>query len=218
MDSSDAPSLNADKTTAIPQARISTVFESILSHYPEDRIAVGTLVTHFSHSGFGFLIILFAALPALPIPAQGIATLLSIPLCLLFGQIFVGRTSPWIPAWIARKTFARRTLVTLSQALLPYLKKFEYISRPRFFYMTSPAGKKAIAIMGIVCALLIAIPIPFTNTIPSIGILIMALGMIERDGLAVKAGMCIGALGFVIISLIILSADDMLVTIQELFT
>ena len=41
-------------------------------------------------------------------------------------------------------------------------------------------------------ALSVIIPLPLTNTIPSLGIALMAVGVIMRDGLAVIAGALIG--------------------------
>ncbi len=56
-----------------------------------------------------------------------------------------------------------------------------------------------IGILGLFMALSVCVPLPFTNTVPSFGIALMALGVIMRDGLAVIAGAFIGTLWVLII-------------------
>jgi hypothetical protein len=41
-------------------------------------------------------------------------------------------------------------------------------------------------------ALMVCVPLPLTNTVPSLGIACMAIGVVMRDGLAVIAGAIIG--------------------------
>lgn len=179
-------------------ARISDLLIHIATTHTASHISIAELIHHFRYRSFGFLLIMFCAIPALPVPAQGIATLLSIPVILLAIQLIVGRKEPWIPEWIGKRKLKRETLEMVAEKLSPYLKKFEKITRPRFTYMTSRAGEMLIGICTLVFGISMALPIPLSNTAPSIAIVVMSLGLIERDGLAVKAGICIGLLGLVI--------------------
>jgi len=52
--------------------------------------------------------------------------------------------------------------------------------------MTSGAGERFAALMMILATLTIILPM--TNSVPSLGLTLMAAGLIERDGLFVLAG------------------------------
>lgn len=58
-----------------------------------------------------------------------------------------------------------------------------------------------IGVFGLIMALTICVPLPLTNTVPSIGIAVMAIGVLSRDGLAVIAGAAVGMVWVVILAL-----------------
>lgn len=66
------------------------------------------------------------------------------------------------------------------------------ISRPRLPQLVDGRHGRILCASGIVCgALLLAVPIPLlplTNTFPALGILLFALGWLERDGLLTLLG------------------------------
>jgi hypothetical protein len=45
------------------------------------------------------------------------------------------------------------------------------------------------------------LPIPFGHQLPALGIMLIGLGLIERDGLALLAGTLIGAVGVLLLGL-----------------
>jgi hypothetical protein len=60
-------------------------------------------------------------------------------------------------------------------------------------WMTRGIFSNLIGLFGFGFALCICVPIPMTNTVPSLAVLLMAVGILMRDGLAVLAGMVIGS-------------------------
>ena len=53
----------------------------------------------------------------------------------------------------------------------------------------------------VILAVSVCVPLPATNTAPSIAIALMALGFLERDGLAVVVGAIQGVIGLALIAL-----------------
>jgi hypothetical protein len=53
---------------------------------------------------------------------------------------------------------------------------------------------RLLALMCLVLAVAIAMPIPFANLLPGICVLLMALGMVQRDGLFAAGGLAGGLL------------------------
>jgi hypothetical protein len=74
---------------------------------------------------------------------------------------------------------------------------------------------------GVLMALSILVPLPLTNTVPAMGIALMALGVLMRDGLAVIAGMALGLtwiaiLAFAVITLGVEGVDAVKAFIKSL--
>lgn len=73
--------------------------------------------------------------------------------------------------------------------LLGVLKRVENLTRPRLSALTGPISE---ILMGVTCvflALVMALPIPFGDMLPGIGLTFFALGVMQKDGIAVLIGM-----------------------------
>jgi hypothetical protein len=172
-------------------------------HKNQETILVGDIVISLNERSFGILLILFCALPALPLPAPPvITTILALPIFILSLQLLIGKKQPWLPNWLSKKSIKQSTFQKITGKLVPMIKKIEPFYKPRCLYMTSALGEKLIGLAGVIFALSISLPIPFSNTIPSIGVLVMAIGLIEKDGIIVKIGMLIGTIGVTITCMI----------------
>lgn len=195
---------------------ISHLLIDIQNKYKDsDRISVDQLVNDLKERGFGILFIIFCAIPALPIPAQGIATILAIPVILLAVQLIVGKNEIWLPKFIRKKSVGSSKINKVTKVALPLMKKFEYLSNPRLKFMTSPFMERIIGVFILCCSISMALPIPFSNTVPSIGIVIMSLGMMEKDGLAIIGGMLIGIAGITITTSIVFLGTEAITSLIE---
>jgi hypothetical protein len=91
---------------------------------------------------------------------------------------------------IAEKTVARADLERLVARALPYLKKLERFSRPRLEIVTDTYGKILIGMALLLLGFIMILPIPFVGNIPpGVAATIIAVGLIERDGVVVLAGL-----------------------------
>ncbi|WP_088242075.1 exopolysaccharide biosynthesis protein, partial [Calothrix rhizosoleniae] len=102
----------------------------------------------------------------------------------LSGQIMLGRRSPWLPKKIARYKFPRSFAQVLLKNLRRVTRILEKITRPRLRKIADhPYVWRFNGLCIFWLALLLISPVPFTNPIPTIGILMIAVAMIESDGL-----------------------------------
>jgi hypothetical protein len=189
--------------------RISLLLPQICNGVKDKHIPITYLIQAFGQRGFGVLLIMFSGITILPIP--GIALIFALPVFLLSVQMILGKPQPWLPQWFARKTLKRETLFAMSAKLTPYLIYLERFCSPRMFYMTSRYGERMIGVLGMLCGISMTILIPFCHTLPAMAIVIMALGLIERDGLAVIIGMVVAAIGITVLGLLLFSAEHFLV-------
>lgn len=157
-------------------------------------VTVGDLVAIFHERGFGFLLFLFALPAALPLPGLGINVVVAAPLLFLTLQQALGRHGIWFPDGVSRRTISRDWLVRFIDLAEPWLRRVEFLIVPRLGFVTQRPFANLIGICGVLMALCILVPLPLTNTVPAVGIAIMALGVLARDGLAVIVGMLTGML------------------------
>lgn len=178
---------------------ISEVLIDLKDQLPKEKICTFDLLEALHERGFGFLLFLFALPAALPLPGLGINLIIAFPLVFLTAQQAMGRHRIWVPDWIKYKSISRDTFEGFLIKALPWVKRLEFLIRPRLGFITHGVFSNLIGILGLLMALSVCVPIPLTNTVPSFGIALMAVGVIMRDGLAVIAGAIIGTLWVIMI-------------------
>ena len=159
-----------------------------------------TSSTPSQHRAYGPLIVVFAAPNMLPVALPGISAVLGAPLILLTAQLMLGRDRPWLPGFLRRRSLARASFEGLVARIVPRIRRIEQMVSPRLLLMTGMLGKRVIGALGLVLALIIMLPVPFGNAVPGLALVVMSVGLLGRDGLAVLAGGLIGVAGLVIAS------------------
>jgi hypothetical protein len=64
--------------------------------------------------------------------------------------------------------------------------------RPRLTVILSWTGERLIGVAILLLALILTLPIPFANALPACAIAIIGLAIVEKDGIAVLAGLAVG--------------------------
>lgn len=163
--------------------KFSQDIESLLKRLAIHPLTLKEILAETSERGF-CLIISLLVLPFLIPTPPGLTTIFGLGCLILSAQMAIGRRTPWLPSRIAQFRVAR----TLSQSLLANLGKvtgwLEKIIRPRW---STIANNPYIWQINGLCllwlTLLLMLPIPFTNPIPTIGILLLSVATLEGDGL-----------------------------------
>ncbi|MCB2082185.1 MAG: exopolysaccharide biosynthesis protein [Hyphomicrobiales bacterium] len=183
---------------------LSTRLQHMANTYQhQTQVPFGQLVDDLKEGGFCLLLILFSSPTALPLPAiPGLTFILSLPVLLLSLQLLIGLRTPWLPRWLRRKELKGKTLNHILTKLAGYVVKIEHILKPRLRFLSSRPGEQLLGLVFLILGISVALPFPLTNTIPSMGIIIIAVGLLERDGLAMLAGMAVGAAGITLAILV----------------
>ncbi len=172
----------------------SDILLGVVDNNSADEISFYDLKTALHERGFGILMVIFSLPVSLPIP-PGVASIPSIPLLIFSMQMVMGMDSPWLPKWLGEKCIKRTTVAYMVEKTAPYLRKVEKLLKPRLSFMSSTMGERLIGIFSLIFAIAILIPFPMTNLIPALGILIMSLGLLSKDGLVIIGGMIVGSIG-----------------------
>ena len=141
-----------------------------------------------SEQGFSLAIILLIFPFLLPMP-PGLTTILGTASLFLSVQMAFGRRVPWLPDKMLRFEFSQNIVDNLLSGIARATKIFERITRPRLSrFAKSDRTWRLNGLCITWLSLLLMTPVPLTNPIPTIGILLIAISMIEMDGLLLLLG------------------------------
>ena len=156
-----------------------------------ERVSVADLLATFGDRALAALMLIFALPNVLPAP-PGTSVLLGAPLPFLAAQLAFGRR-PWLPKLIVERSMPRSHFHALVSRAAPWLARAERLMRPRYAVLAMPPAEYAIGAVCLVLAVIVFLPIPLGNIFPAFAICLLALGILERDGLWVVAGLIAAA-------------------------
>lgn len=183
---------------------ISELLLTLVRHAPGERISLGELVEGLGDRAFGLAMLVLALPMALPLSAiPGVSTVFGVPLCIIATQLALGWPRPRLPQSIATRSFARAELGRMIDRALPWLRRIERAVHPRWPWATGPAAERAIGLVCLVLAVVMALPIPGGNQPPGIAISLFAVAVLERDGLFVLLGAVATVAAAVVLALVV---------------
>lgn len=176
---------------------VTEVIQVAVNQSSSDRMPISDLVAAMEGVGFGLAIMIFAFGIIIPLPPP-FPSIISIPLVIFALQMMLGYPAPKLPQRFSKMTIKRSVLAMLVRKSSPYINKVEKILRPRLLFMTTQVAERIVGGFIFAFASFILLPMPLSNFIPGVGILIIAFGLTSKDGLAVILGMIVGLIGMAI--------------------
>ena len=170
--------------------RFSEIMDEVAADHRRERVSVSDMMRAMDARAVAALILMFAMPNAVPTP-PGTSAVLGLPLLYLCAQMMLGKM-PWLPALIADRSMTRSDFSALVRRVAPLLARAERLLKPRLMFLTSPRAEQAIGAFCLILAIVLALPIPLGNMLPAISICMMALAVLERDGLWVILGLIVG--------------------------
>lgn len=177
-------------------SHFSTMLEKFAEAQTADRIQIGVLVRAMEHRSVGALVLILALPMVVPIPAPGISVPFGIFLMLVSTELLFARGHVWLPQRIAARSIARKDFVRFAERAVPVLRRVEQFARPRMAGFTRGWGIRIVGFTCLILATIIALPIPMGHFLPGSVICMLAIGLIECDGLLIAIGL--GAAAFVL--------------------
>ncbi|WP_299282096.1 exopolysaccharide biosynthesis protein [uncultured Tateyamaria sp.] len=166
-----------------------------LAHLAADAtgevVSLDWILTQLHERAFG-LFLLILALPCCIPFLYGLPQIVALPLMFVSFQILAGRRVPWLPAKLAARTVSAQGLETLSRRAAPWLKRIEAVSRPRLAALTLAPMDRIVGLCLVLFSASILVPLPGTNSVPGLAVVIVAMGLLQRDGILVIVGSILG--------------------------
>ncbi|MDH3235560.1 MAG: exopolysaccharide biosynthesis protein [Alphaproteobacteria bacterium] len=162
----------------------SSILQELIADGARPSIAIGDLAQHLRARAYGVVFLLLAIVSLIPA-----ISLLGGALIAVFAvQMALGIRSPKLPRRLAALEVPTSRLRWSINRLLPVLTRLERHVRPRWPWLTVPPAINLIGLLMAIVSLTFALPVPFTQLPPACAILLIAVSMLERDGLVLLLG------------------------------
>lgn len=185
--------------------RLSQVLAEIANDPGRDHITVSDVRDAMGDRAFGALMFVFAAPNALPVNMPGVSVVLGLPLLFLALQLTLGFAVPWLPRFLVGHRVRRQSFARVMNHAVPWIRRAERLLRPRLTALADGLSERVIGLACVVFAFVLVLPIPFANTGPGLATCVLALALLERDGLATLAGLGVGIASIALASGVILA-------------
>jgi hypothetical protein len=172
------------------ERKVSEILRDIKSQRTEDLVSFKSLTDDLHEKGMPLLMAFFSIPMCIPIPyPPGFSTLVAISITVFTLQLLKQRESVWIPGWLASKSMPRATLVKMLDRAIPKLEWMEKRFMERWYYFCNARSEISVSYITLFLCIIIAIPLPGIHFFPGWSIMLMALGLLNRDGKVVAIGM-----------------------------
>ncbi|MGL4405577.1 MAG: exopolysaccharide biosynthesis protein [Notoacmeibacter sp.] len=165
-----------------------------------------TTFAHFRDAladrGLAALLLLVSAFNMLPLP-PGTSLLSGIPCLLLAWQMMLRRKAVWLPQRVLNQVVTEDTVKMVRLKVVPKLFWIEKFIKPRYWPLSPGNDEFAIGVVCIVMSVLLILPIPLGNWTSAISMTVLALALLQRDGLFLLIGFIASILTLTICSLVV---------------
>jgi hypothetical protein len=166
---------------------------------PAGRLTCNGLIEIVGPDSHILAILVFSALNLLPGP-PGYSIVIGLAV-MAFAVMLLTRKPLRLWPFVGERQIPLTILAKLLEFLAAFTRLISRFSSPRVPALASASLMPLIAIMAFIFGVAMLVPIPFTNTLPSLGLAIICVGMLNRDGLAVLIGSTVAIAGVVLLAL-----------------
>ncbi|WP_199244038.1 exopolysaccharide biosynthesis protein [Bacterioplanes sanyensis] len=196
MNKSQNSSVSIFSVPVQPRRRTSDVIHDLAEqHKDADVVTLRELTKHLGDRTFGMYLVLVAVFNVIPLVSM-VAGLVSVAIGL---QMALGVAKVWLPKSILdyplKASSVRAALLLIERKI----KTMERFIRPRWQFSEAPVVDRINGMVVVALGGVIVIPLPLANLGPALIILLMGLGLMERDGMLQVGAATIGAIAVVMI-------------------
>lgn len=166
--------------------------KTIIAKLPSNGVTLAEILEIVGQDGMMILTGLLSLVFLIPVSIPGVSTVFGAAILLVGISRLFGRNL-WLPKSFKTRVIATDTLRTTLNRALVWLQRLERVSRPRRLSWMASEGVMNVlnSLALILAAVLLMAPfglIPFSNTLPALAILCLAIGLLQRDGVCILLG------------------------------
>ena len=174
-----------------PEVRLSEALTTTRLAIEGHQVTLRELLVLIGEQGLLVFCAILAMPFLLPVSLPFMSTALGAPMLLIGYAVTMNRV-PWLPHRLLDHSLPSATVQHVLERAARAADRFEHLVRPRLLDLTGTPAVNVVngaVLVVAVLALMAPLPlIPFANTLPGIGIILLCLGMAERDGVLLLFG------------------------------
>ncbi|HWA01706.1 MAG TPA: exopolysaccharide biosynthesis protein [Caulobacterales bacterium] len=171
----------SDQVHSLQPPGASTVLEDLVEAFPNDRVSVGELIDRLDGRAHGALLLILALPMCIP-NVPGISTIFGLLMLAPAVQLALGQNHLWVPKQARAWTFPRDGLKRALGAAIPFLRRVEYLIRPRLAFLTRWPVTTYVGLQTLLMAVILILPVWGANWPPGVTVALTALALLQRDG------------------------------------
>jgi hypothetical protein len=181
--------------------RLSVELQILSDSAEHSDLTMGDLVNRLEGRVYTLLLVILALPFCQPIMLPGLSTPFGMVIALL-GLRFALRQHPWLPQRLLKTNLSGKYLPRILHGSARVLGGIEKLLHPRLLFLFDYRLTQFLAGMAVFFSglmLLLPLPIPFSNMLPSLTVVLVASSFSERDGATLGAGLILFliSLGFI---------------------
>lgn len=189
-----------------PEVRLSAALESTRQAIAGHQVTLRELLAHVGEQGLLVFCAILAMPFLLPVSLPFMSTALGAPMLLIGYAVTMNRT-PWLPDRLLDHALPSVTIQHVLERAVRAADRFEHLAKPRMLGLTgTPAINVVNGIVLVISVLALMAPlplIPLANTLPGIAIILLCLGMAERDGWLLLGGHFVALVSLVYVGVLL---------------
>lgn len=174
-----------------PEKRLSVALSETAAAVQGHAVTMRELLGFVGEQGMLVFCAILAAPFLLPVSLPFMSTLLGPPMFLIGVAVTANRV-PWLPDRFLDHALPSSTVQHVLERLAGWSERIEHLVKPRWLGLSGSAGINVLnGVCLVLSVILLMAPLPFVplaNTLPGVAILLLALGMAERDGVMIAFG------------------------------
>ena len=201
----------------VPPRKLSVELADLRARLGAKPMTLREVIHSLRGRAYTLLVILLALPFITPIPLPGLSPPFGLAIAFIALRLALGQR-PWLPMKLQRKQLPAGFFDRVFAVAGKVIALLETFLRPRLALISAPGAMlqlHALFILISALVLLLPLPIPFSNTFPAWTILLLAAGMLERDGLFILLGYVTFVLGTAYFMLLGEAAEQIMKVIMQ---
>jgi hypothetical protein len=162
----------------------SAVLDELVRNIRAGEVTLEGLMDRTGDRSFGLLLLLLALLGLAP----GTSTLAGLLLAVPALQMALAHPRPALPRRIAHRQIKPQHLAWTIGWAIPTLRCLERLSRPRW-PIVQKAARRLVGVTVLLLGALLLVPVPLSNIVPGLVLVLIACACMQRDGLLLCLGL-----------------------------
>ncbi len=162
-----------------------------MAEQDDRKVSIGQIEGILEDRGFATIGLILCLPFVQPIPLPGLSILFGLAVAAMGLRLILGR-SPKLPRFVVSRQIESKTVERICATGIKFFSYLEKFFSPRWLFLYKGLMLRLIGLSMLTSGIALCLPLPpvilFSNSIPAWSVILLCLGILERDGLFVLLG------------------------------